>query len=377
MEEFRAALAEGLEARRAAGLLRVPSLPEGIDVCSNDYLGFASDPALARAVSEAVLRHGVGAGAARLLRGHRALFEETEAALARFSGRERALLFSTGYAANTGLVPASAGREDTVFSDALNHASLIDGIRLSHARRVVFPHQDLDALERELRKPRRGRAFILTESLFSMDGDLTDLAALCDLAERHGALPVVDEAHATGLFGERGSGRVEALGLGGRVLCTIHTGGKALGAAGAWVAGDRALISHLVNHARSFVFSTAPMPALPAALLTALERLAEDPAPVAELHRKAAALRARLRESGVDLLRSRSQILPVILGGNQRALAIAAALGGDGFDVRAVRPPTVPEGTARLRVTVRAPVAQVDLERFAACLLRHLEEVPA
>jgi 8-amino-7-oxononanoate synthase len=185
---------------------------------------------------------------------------------------------------------------------------------------------------------------------------------------------IVDEAHATALYGTRGSGRVEALGLAERVLCTVHTGGKALGVGGAWVAGDSTLIKHLVNHCRTFIYSTGPMPALAAGLIAALQMRARDGARVEALHRKAAALRARLRGAGIDLLRSESQIVPVVLGGNERALEVAAALQRDGFDVRAVRPPTVPEGTARLRVTVRAPVADADLGRFTERLIAHLGE---
>ena len=377
LAEYRAALEAGLEARRKAGLLRAPSLPEGVDLNSNDYLGFATDPELAARVAEAVRSLGAGAGASRLLRGHLKIHEKAEARLAEFCGRPRALLFSSGYAANTGLIPALAGREDTLCCDELLHASLIDGARLSRARRVIFPHQDLNALEAELRASPHGRAFILTESLYSMDGDLTDLEALCDLAQRHGALLIVDEAHATGLYGERGSGRVEALGLGERVLCTTHTGGKALGVAGAWVAADAAVIAHLVNHARSFIFSTAMMPAMAAGLIASLNRLAADRSPVEAVHRKAAALRSRLRATGIDLLRSESQILPIVLGGNERALGVGAALRRQGFDVRAVRPPSVPEGTARLRVTVRAPLQDSEIERFVECLLASLEEVPA
>jgi 8-amino-7-oxononanoate synthase len=376
LRRFRAGLVAGLEARRTAGLLRAPALPSGIDLSSNDYLGYAADPDLEERVAAAVRRLGIGSGASRLMRGHHPIFEETEARLAGFCGTPRSLLFSSGYALNTGLLQAIAGREDTIACDALAHASLIDGIVLSRARRLRFPHQDFDALAARLRRApaRRGRLFIVTESLFSMDGDLTDLRALCDLAERHDALLIVDEAHATGLYGPRGAGRVEELGLRDRVLCTLHTGGKALGVGGAWVAGDEILAAHLVNTCRSFIFSTAPVPALAAGLLAALQRRAGDDATVERLHRTAAVFRRRLRDTGIDILRSDSPIVPVLLGGNDRAVAVAARLRDDGFDVRAVRPPTVPEGSARLRLTVRAPVAAADLERCADRLAVHLRE---
>ncbi len=374
LDAFRAHLARALADRDAAGLLRRLALPDGLDLTSNDYLGYASDPALAAALADAVRTHGAGAGAARLLRGHHPVHAAAEARLAAFSGREAALLFASGFAANLGLLPALAGPGDLVLSDALNHASLIDGIRLSRADRVVYPHHDLDAVEAALRRPRPGRAFVVTESVFSMDGDLTDLTALCDLADRHDALVVVDEAHATGLYGPRGSGRVEALDLSHRVLATVHTGGKALGVGGAWVAGDALLVAHLVNHARAFVFSTGVVPAIAAGLTLAVDRLAADAPAVAALHARAAHLRARLRQAGLDLARSESLILPIVLGDNARALSVAAALRRDGFDVRAVRPPTVPAGSARLRVTVRAPVPQAALDRFADRLLHHVQD---
>jgi 8-amino-7-oxononanoate synthase len=234
----------------------------------------------------------------------------------------------------------------------------------------------MDQVERILRSPRPRRTFIVTESLFSMDGDLTPLETLADLAERHDALLIVDEAHATGLYGARGSGLIEEAGVRDRVLASVHTGGKALGAAGAWVASSAEVRDTLIHRARSFVFSTAPMPVMCAALEAALEVLASEPFRRDEVRRKSALLRAALREAGVAVAEDRSPIVPVIAGSNEAATALQAGLAEAGFDARAVRPPTVPAGTARLRVTVRQPVDDADLRRFAAEVGRRLPTSP-
>jgi 7-keto-8-aminopelargonate synthetase-like enzyme len=252
-----------------------------------------------------------------------------------------------------------------VLSDNRNHASLIDGIRLTGARKVVYPHGEVAAIGAALRQPRAGRAFVVTESVFSMDGDLAPLAEVVDVAERHGALVIVDEAHATGLFGPRGAGRVEELGLSQRVLATMHTGGKALGSAGAWVAGSRLLVDTLAQIARSFIFTTAPMPALAGALGAALDIVAAEPERRAEVHRKARLLRKAFAAAGTAVPAQASPIIPLAVGANEAAVAAQEALAAEGFDCRAVRPPTVPAGSARLRVTVRSPVADEDLLRFA------------
>jgi 8-amino-7-oxononanoate synthase len=364
-----------LTAREEAQLLRTCELPSGIDLTSNDYLGFASDPELSDKVAQAIKTYGAGSGASRLLRGSHAFFQRIEAKLALFSGSESALLFSSGFAANIGLLPAILEPTDAVFSDALNHASLIDGIRLSRATCHVFPHQDFAALEALLVQEKATRKVIVTESLFSMDGDLTDLTALVKLAETHDAVVVVDEAHATGLFGERGSGRVEALGLTKRVLCSMHTGGKALGIGGAWVAGDKELIQFLVNFARSFVFSTAPVPALALGLEASLDHLANHPGRRTQLETNAKWLREWLRAHDIPIGQTQTQIIPIIAGDAKRTLDLAARLKNEGFDVRAVRPPTVPDGTSRLRVAVRSLLTSSELKMFAEALVSGWTEV--
>jgi 8-amino-7-oxononanoate synthase len=373
-QEFEDRLAVMLTELRDAGLLRQMRLPAGIDLVSNDYLGLADHPYLIEAMRASGAALPAGSGGSRLLRGHHEIFEIVEARLAAFSGSEAALLFGSGYAANIGLLQAIVSPDDVVVSDAHNHASLIDGIRLTKARTVIYPHQNLAALEAALAQHRRGRAIVVTESVFSMDGDLTPLADVCDIAERAGAVVIVDEAHATGMYGSRGSGRVEQLGLRDRVAATIHTGGKALGSGGAWVAGSRALRDVLVNRARSFIFSTAPLPILGAALGAGLELSAREPNRRRDVLRKSSMLRTALRDAGVSA-DGESMIVPIIVGANEAATALQAALAIAGFDVRAIRPPSVAPGTARLRVTVRYPIADDELTRFASEVARLTQDV--
>ncbi|MEZ4266072.1 MAG: 8-amino-7-oxononanoate synthase [Myxococcota bacterium] len=371
-ERLRASLQAGLDARRDAGLLRTLVLPGGVDLTSNDVLDFAHEPWLVARVAAAVSELGVGSGASRLLRGHSALLASVESRLAAFSGREAALLFPSGYQANATVIPALVGPDDAVFSDAANHASIIDGIRLSGARKSIFPHGDLSALESALGATSGGRRLIVIESLYSMDGDRAPLAAICDLAERHDALVMVDEAHATGLFGGRGSGLVEAAGLSERVAFTLHTGGKALGVGGAWVAGDAELVAHLVNHCRGFIYTTAPPTPVAAGLDAALELLGRSADRVARVHAMAERLRRSLRGAGLDLGLANDHIVPVMAQSTARAVSVADALARDGFDVRAVRPPTVPEGTARLRLSVRASLDAATIDRLAARIIGEL-----
>jgi 8-amino-7-oxononanoate synthase len=368
-QEFEDRLAAALAELRGASLLRQMRLPIGIDLVSNDYLGLAEHPHLTETMRASVSGLPAGSGGSRLLRGHHEIFEIVEKQLASFSGSDSALLFGSGYAANIGLLQAVVSPDDLIVSDARNHASLIDGIRLTKAATAIYPHQDLNALEAALSQPRKGRAFVITESVFSMDGDLTPLREVCDIAERAGAVVIVDEAHATGMYGTRGSGRVEELGLRDRVVATMHTGGKALGSGGAWVAGSRALRDVMVNRARSFIFSTAPLPVLGAALGAGLYLVEREPERRREVHRKASLLRGALREIGVQT-GGESMIVPIIAGANEAATALQSGLLAVGFDVRAIRPPSVPSGTARLRVTVRYPVSDADLMRFSTEIAR-------
>lgn len=325
---------------------------ELINFGSNDYLGLAGDPRLGGAVAEAA-RDGWGGGASPLVVGRSDGHERLEAALADFEGTEAALLFASGYAANTGAVAALVGRGDHVFADELNHASLIDGCRLSRADVHVYPHGDVQTLERLLgESSRTGRRLIVTDALFSMDGDLAPLVSLVDLAEQHDCMLLVDEAHATGVFGARGRGVAESLGIEQRVLIRVGTLSKALGCAGGFVCGSRALIEWLANRARPYVFSTAPPPATCAAALAALEIVRAEPARRSELLARAESLRGRLRQLGCNLGSSASQIVPVVVGEAERAVALSVALAERGLFVPAIRPPSVPPGRSLLRISL-------------------------
>jgi 8-amino-7-oxononanoate synthase len=296
-----------------------------------------------------------------------------ERRLADWKGTGAALLFPSGYQANVGLLSALVTRDDRAISDAANHASLIDGLRLSGCERTIVPHLDLAAIERELKKPFPGRTFLVTESLFSMDGDVAPLDRYAGLAERHGALLTVDDAHATGLFGDaRGSGLAERYGVERRALAIVSTLGKAVGVGGAFVAGPRRLVDYLVQRCRTFLFTTAPPPLLLYAIETALDRLEAEPERRRRVLSLAARLRERLAEAGLgERISSETiggPIVPVVLGDNERAMTVAAELTRRGFDVRAVRPPTVPEGTARLRISVHADRTEEEIDALVAAL---------
>ena len=358
----------------AAGLTRRLRPPSGIDLSSNDYLGLADHPAIKARLAEAVWTQGCGSTGSRLLRGHRDSFEAVERRFAAFKGTEAALYFGSGYAANVGVLSTFLEEGDVVFSDELNHASLIDGIRLGRARKVVFPHRDVKALERVIKAEREARQrFLVTESLFSMDGDVAPLSEYGALCRDTGTALMVDEAHAVGIYGERGSGLIERAGCDDSVFLSVNTAGKALGVAGAFVTGSEWAIEYLVQRARSFVFSTAPPPALAEAVDAALTMIGAEPERRQRLKQLSARLRVLLAESGLDVPPGESQIVPVILGDNDRAVVVALALEKEGFDVRAIRPPSVPEGTARLRVSVNVKVSDAALKHFVTALASTVE----
>lgn len=376
-----------LETLEEKGLRRRPSLAAGVDFSSNDYLGFARDGELARAIGVAIQAAAAGdpatifAPGSRLLRGETRLHRAIEARLAVFKGTEGALLFPSGYQANIALLTAILGPHDRALSDERNHASLIDGLRLARCRREVVPHLDLAAYERALASPGgtcAGRTVVVVESLFSMDGDLAPLDRLAELCERYGALLVVDDAHASGIYGEgRGSGLVEEFGLERRVAASVTTFGKALAVAGACISGSAVLIDWIVNRARPFIFSTAVSPVLLLALSASLDRLAQRPALRNEVRFRARRLRERLADLGVEVAGCDSPIVPVVLGSNQRAMAVAAAVRAEGYDVRAVRPPTVAPGTARLRISVHAAHSDSEIDGLAAAVGRAMLQVPS
>jgi len=335
---------------------------------SNDYLALANDPRLAEAAAAAAQREGFGSGSSPLVVGHGAAHDALERRLAEFEGTEAALLFSTGYAANVGAVTALVGRGDVVYSDELNHASIVDGCRLSRAQVRVFPHGDAAALAAALGDDsgKFRRRLIVTDGLFSMDGDVGPLADLAALADRHDAMLAVDEAHATGVFGAQGRGTCEAAGIEERVDVRIGTLSKALGSIGGFVVGRRSLVEWLVNRARPYIFSTALPAATAAASAAALEIVGSEPQRRSDLLRRAAELRKALAAQGWDTAGSTSQIIPLVVGEAGRAMQLAAALRDRGFLVPPIRPPSVPAGACRLRLSLsygHSPAAIDDLLR--------------
>jgi 8-amino-7-oxononanoate synthase len=332
-------------------------------LASNDYLGLAAHPRMKARAQEATGRWGTGSGASRLISGNTTLLDELEVALARFKETEAALVFNTGYMANAGLLQALAGPEDVIFSDELNHASIIDGCRLSHARIKVYPHRDTQILEELLKKCSHARRrIIITDGVFSMDGDLAPLPELATLSSRYDSVLIVDDAHGTGALGPTGRGTLEHFGLAGRPdIIVMATLGKALGSFGACIAGSRDLREYLINRARSFIFTTALPPAAAAAALEALQILEDEPDLRNRLADNADFMRAGLSALGFNTLDSRTQIIPLLIGDPGKAVTMAGRLFEKGLFIQAIRPPTVPQGSSRLRITVMADHTRQDL----------------
>ena len=333
-----------------------------LSFASNDYLGLAADPRLARAAANACLEGGVGRGASPLICGRSPWHGRLEQLLAEFEGCDSALLFPSGYAANTGVIPALASRGDVIFSDAKNHASIVDGCRLARAETIVYPHLDCEELENRLRSVRSSRRrLIVTDTVFSMDGDLAPLPRLAELAERYDAMLMVDEAHATGVFGPTGRGVVEhydAESTAGRLHDLVHvrigTLSKALGSAGGFVAGSSQLIQWLANRCRSYVFSTAHPAAASAAAVGALDVVREEPGRRVDLLAAANRLREELRSQGWNVGQSTSQIVPLYVGSAKGALRVASQMLDKDLWVPAIRPPSVPAGESLLRISLTA-----------------------
>jgi len=358
--------------------LRELRMDTGVNFTSNDYLGLAGDARLKAALLEGIEEcKRIGSTGSRLLSGHDAAWDELEDEFAAFAGSESSLFFASGFAANTGLLSALLGKDDLVFSDALNHASIIDGIRLSGAEKIIYPHLDLDSLEQALRahQDHPGARLIVTESIFSMDGDRAPLPEIFQLASRYGAELIVDEAHATGVCGPEGRGLMAELGL--QPLAIVHTCGKALASMGAFVCGSRTLREFLINRARTFIFSTAVPAYIAKQIRAALTLAASMEAERRYLTSLAASLKRKLLQVGFSCGSSTSHIVPVILGKNAEALSFATALNEQGFAVRAIRPPTVPEGTARVRLSLTAALNSSHIERLTDAMasisvLRHV-----
>lgn len=356
--------------------LRALAPRQGIDFTSNDYLGLADAPRLKAAITDAIERGvPVGAGGSRLLRGNHPEHEALETEAAVFFGAERAIYFGSGFAANVALFSALPLRDDLVLYDALIHASVHDGIAAGKAKAVAVPHNQVEAFEREINRWRqaggKGRPWIAVESLYSMDGDRAPVAALADLAGRHGGFLVVDEAHATGVFGPGGRGLAAELEGRGNVVA-LHTCGKALGLSGALISLPAVLADYLTNRARGFIYSTAPSPLMAAAVREALRIVADEPWRRIRLEELINLASEQLR-SRLGVTPGGSQILPVMIGDNARALKIATRMRDGGFDVRAIRPPTVPEGTARLRIAITLNVEESQIADMVGLLALAME----
>lgn len=369
---FAARMRSELCALETRAQLRSLEINSGVNLCSNDYLGLATDPRLQEAVVEGVRRTSqTGATGSRLLSGNSRHWEELEDEFAEFAGTTDALYFSSGYAANVGLLSSLLQPEDLVFSDSLNHASIVDGIRLAGTRKVIYPHRDVRALGEELegRRDEPGCKLIVTESLFSMDGDRAPLQELARLAQAYGAGLIVDEAHATGVHGPQGRGLAAEAGIVNEALAIVHTCGKALASMGAFVCCGTSLKQFLINRARTFIFSTA-MPPYFAHQIRAALRIARQAGPERTgLGNAAEDLRRRLQGEGFDTGTSASQIVPIILGENETALHFAAQLRNSGFAVRAIRPPTVRAGTSRLRLSLTSKITAEEIDKLVAALL--------
>lgn len=368
----------GLEAqglRRARRVLQTPQRPrvtvDGKDYvafCSNDYLGLASHPELIEAAREGAARYGVGAGASHLVLGHSCVHHALEEALAAFVGLPRALLFSTGYMANLGIVSALVGRSDAVFADRLNHASLNDAALLTRAELKRYPHLDLAALEAQLAASRARRKLIATDAVFSMDGDQADAPGLLRLCERYDAWLLLDDAHGFGVLGPRGRGTLARSGLTSPRVIYMATLGKAAGVFGAFVAGAPELIETLAQRAHTYVYTTAAPPLLAHVLARSLELIERDEWRRERLKELVATLRAEFQPRRWRLAPSSTPIQPLVIGGNEEAIAVSTALADEGLLVPAIRPPTVPSGTARLRISLSAAHEVAEVKRLAQAL---------
>ena len=373
-DELAALETAGLKRRRRTleapcGPLAVVDGREFVSFCSNDYLGLANDPALVEAAVAGARQWGVGSGASHLVSGHLAPHEQIEQELAAFVGAERALFLSTGYMANLAIVPALVGRDDAVFADKLNHASLIDAVQLSRAHSVRYPHVDLAALEKRLAASTAKRKLILTDAVFSMDGDLAPLPELLALAERFDAWLVVDDAHGFGVLGPQGRGACAHFALPASPrLIYMGTLGKAAGASGAFIAGSATVIEWLLQRARTYIFSTGSSPIIACALRASLALIAAGDARRAHLAALTGQLRNGLANTPWRLLPSPTAIQPIVVGDNHAVVALAEALYARGLWVPGIRPPTVPQGSARLRVSLSAAHTEAHVARLVDAL---------
>ena len=384
-------LESALKRRRADGLYRSRRIADGpqgpertvdgrrvLSFCSNDYLGLAGDSRIATAMKRGVDRYGVGSGAAHLINGHSHAHHALEEELAEFTGRERALLFSTGYMANLGVIAALLGRGDTLYEDRLNHASLIDGGLLSRARLKRYAHADVGALETMLDDAGDGRRLVVSDGVFSMDGDIAPLADLASVCDQHDAWLMIDDAHGLGVLGSQGRGSLSAEDLGEQdVPILMATLGKALGTAGAFVAGSVALIETLIQQARSYIYTTAMPPAVAEASRAALEIARDEDWRRERLQGLIARFRHGAQKLGLTLMPSDTPIQPLLLGDSALANRWSEALLRQGILVSAIRPPTVPEGSARLRITLSAAHKPAHIDALLSVLAEVSQEIDA
>lgn len=375
-------IATDLERLAAAGLVRPHRVRDGrqggevildgrtlLNFGSNDYLGYAGDVRLTKAASKAACAEGFGAGASPLVSGHSRAHDDLERAIADLLDVPAAVTFPSGFAANSATIAALVGPGDFIASDARNHASIIDGCRLSRAEVAVYPHRDMATLDGLLAGAAGRRRLVVTDSLFSMDGTLAPLADLCDLARRHAAMLMVDEAHATGVFGARGSGLVESVGVSDGVAIRTGTLSKAVGAAGGFVAGHAELVRWLKHTARAWIFSTAHPPAVAAAATRAIGLFAAEPHRRRELLERAAVFRGRLADAGLEIGSAEAQIVPIVAGTAEAAVALAARLADLGLFVPAIRPPSVPQGKSLVRASISWQHSESDLQRLTDAII--------
>ena len=369
------ARSQGLERKACTypavgGVIKIEG-KEVLNFASNDYLDLGRHPHVMDRGCEALDQYGIGSTASRLVTGTLPIHEELEARLAEEKGYDAALVFGSGYMANAGTIPVLVGRDDLIFADKLVHASMIDACKLSGAKLVRFAHNEISALKQRLEHYSNagGRKLVITESVFSMDGDIAPLAAMAELAEQHDAMFMVDEAHSCGTFGPNGSGLVRELGLENTVTVSMGTLSKALAGYGGFIACSENLRKLLVQSARAFIYTTAPPPAVIGAALGAMDVLKASPKLGYILQANADYFRSLLHDAGLDTLQSQSQIIPIVIGDNQKAVAISQKLRDQGIIAAAIRPPTVPAGSARLRISITLAHLIDDLERAAKAII--------
>lgn len=374
MKNLQTRTLEKLAEIEAKGLKRKLLNPQGIDFSSNDFLCLANDERLKNALIEGVTTEGVGSTGSRLLRGERDVFAKVEKEFAAWKKTDNSLYFSSGYQANVGLLQTFLEENDVVFSDEFNHASIIDGLRLAKAKRIIYPHLNFEKLGKLLRETNcEGEKFLVTESLFSMDGDIAPLDKYTELCAETNTNLIIDEAHTVGIYGETGSGLIEEFGITEKVFLSLNTAGKALGVSGAFVAGNDWAIEYLINKCRSFIFSTAPIPALANALENSIEIIKNETERRKRLIELSKYFRNLLKENGFSVDENSTQIVPIVIGESEKAVEIAQKMQNKGFDVRAIRPPTVPLNTARLRVSLNVGLSENILDDFVNSLVKHLK----